>query len=73
MKEPKEFLEELGAWSVEHYGRQRKLAEMLGVKPQQLNDWFAGRSMPTWKTGLQIQEFLAKSEKARRLAIGEAK
>jgi|SRR5271166_3418859 len=70
-KEPKELLEELAAWTAKHYGRQRKIAAMLGVTPQQVNDWFAGRSMPTWETGHKIEVFLAMREYARREAIRE--
>jgi DNA-binding transcriptional regulator YdaS (Cro superfamily) len=70
-KEPKELLEELAAWTTERYGRQRKIAAMFGVTPQQVNDWFAGRSMPTWETGHKIEVFLAMREHARREAIRE--
>jgi transcriptional regulator with XRE-family HTH domain len=71
MKTPKEFLEDLADWANRRQGRQRKLAERFGVSPQQLNDWFAGRSMPTWYTGLRIQEFLSLDDDRRRRAVRE--
>jgi DNA-binding XRE family transcriptional regulator len=70
-KEPKELLKEMAARTDKRYGRQRKMAKMLGVTPQQLNDWFADRSMPTWETGHKIEVFLAMPEWARRNAIRE--
>ena len=65
------ILAELRAWCGGKYGRKSKLARMLSVSPQLVNDWFAGKSTPTWETGLKIQAFLAKSDKARQHAIGE--
>jgi DNA-binding transcriptional regulator YdaS (Cro superfamily) len=65
------ILHELSTWCAAKYGRKSKLARMLCVSPQLVNDWFAGKSTPTWDTGLKIQAFLAKSDKARQQAIGE--
>jgi hypothetical protein len=71
METPKEFLDALREWCDKRYGRQTKLARMLGFKPQLINDWFSGKAVPMWATGLQIQAFLNKSDHARRAAIGE--
>jgi transcriptional regulator with XRE-family HTH domain len=37
---------------------QAKLARMLGVTRQRVNDWFQGRSTPTFDAGLKIQSLL---------------
>jgi hypothetical protein len=75
MKTPQEMLDELEDWCRQEYGRKSKVAKVLGVTPQIVNDWFVKdlkkRSKPTWDTGLKIQEFLKKSETARRKAVGE--
>jgi hypothetical protein len=71
MDDPQKFLNDLKRWCDQQYGRKSKVARMLELSPQLVNDWFTGKSTPTWQTGLQIQSFLAKSEKGRRQAIGE--
>jgi DNA-binding transcriptional regulator YdaS (Cro superfamily) len=73
MEEPTAIISELKTWCSQKYGRNSKLARMLGVSPQLVNDWFSGKSTPTWATGLKIQAFLKKSEKARKEAVGEKK
>jgi transcriptional regulator with XRE-family HTH domain len=53
---------------------QRKLAQMLGIKPQQLNDWLQGRREPTPEMILFIVEMLnqpAKRRKARGVKPGD--
>ena len=37
---------------------QAKIARMLGVTRQRVNDWFHGRSTPTFDAGLKIQSLL---------------
>jgi DNA-binding XRE family transcriptional regulator len=71
MKKPREILEELSVCAHQRHGRGAKLAALLGVKPQTICDWSAGRSVPKWEIGMKIQEFLGKPEEERRLAIGE--
>ena len=70
MKDPATMLEELKAWCVWKHGRKTKIARMLGLSPL-VSDWFRGKSTPTWATGLKIQSFLKKSEKARQEALDE--
>jgi transcriptional regulator with XRE-family HTH domain len=66
--EPKEsemLIAELKAWADEKYGRRSELARMLGLSPQLVSDWFAGRKTPTLDTGLKLQRFLKKWRKAK--------
>jgi DNA-binding transcriptional regulator YiaG len=47
--------------------KQKELAKLLGVTPQQLNDWFTGHREPGAGRILQIVEFLkTKAEFAKR-------
>ena len=71
MDDPQTTIKLLKAWCDEKYGRQSAVARMLGLSPQLVNDWFSGKSIPTWETGHAIQIFLKKSEKARKELIGE--
>jgi hypothetical protein len=71
MEEPRSVINELKAWCAEKYGRNSKVARMLGVSPQLVNDWFSGKTIPTWPTGMKIQAFLRESEESRKKAIGE--
>jgi DNA-binding transcriptional regulator YdaS (Cro superfamily) len=54
----KKLLDALKAWCDEKYGRQTEVARVLGVTPQSLNDWFAGRKQLMGEHALAIQEFL---------------
>jgi hypothetical protein len=38
---------------------------MLGLSPQLVSDWFAGRKTPTLDVGLQLQAFLKKQRRAK--------
>jgi hypothetical protein len=70
MDDPQEILAELKAWCELEHGRKTKVARYLGVSPQLIHDWFILRkSVPSWKTGMAIQAFLKKSDKARRKSI----
>lgn len=60
------ILAELQAWCEAEYGRQAKLAKALGVNRRRVTDYFAGRTSPTWATGLKIQKFLAELPAAER-------
>jgi predicted transcriptional regulator len=75
MKTSQQLLEKLETWCNQKYGRKTKVAKLLGVSPQVVNDWFVKdpnkRSMPTWDTGRNIEEFVALPEHARRSRIKE--
>ena len=64
-KESEKLIAQLKAWADDKYGRGREIAEMLGVSPQLVSEWFAGRRTPTLDTGLKIQAFLKKQRKRR--------
>src|SRR5580704_2844748 len=43
-------------------GRQKQVAEAIGVSRQRINDWIAGRVQPTGDQILSLLAFLAKPE-----------
>ena len=51
-------LTKLKEWCEAEYGRQAEIARVLGVSRQLVTDWFRGKAIPTWSTGLKIQAFL---------------
>lgn len=71
MKTPREMLDELAAWTRLRSGRQTKVAAVIGLRRQQINDYLTNRSVPTWANGRKIEAFLRLSEERRRKAIGE--
>jgi DNA-binding XRE family transcriptional regulator len=62
----KAWINELQDWCKEKYGRNTEVAEKLGVSRQLVSDWFAGRTVPNWATGLKIQEFLKQQRRRRQ-------
>ena len=46
--------------------KQLEIAKMLGITPQQLNDWFNGRREPIADRVLQILELIKTKPKARK-------
>jgi hypothetical protein len=75
MKTSQELLDDLEAWCNQRYGRKTKVAKLLGVSPQVMNDWFVKdvdkRSKPSWVTGRKIEAFLAMDECQRLGTIRE--
>jgi transcriptional regulator with XRE-family HTH domain len=65
-KESTRLITELKDWADKKFGRRSELARMLGLSPQLVSDWFAGRKTPTLDVGLQLQEFLKKQRKSSR-------
>lgn len=59
------LLAELKSWADAAYGRRAELARMLGVSKQLISEWFAGRSVPNWDHGLEIEAFLKKQRRRR--------
>ena len=57
--------EELLAKIDAEYGRRSELARVVGISPQIVTDWFAGRKTPTLEQGLAIQGFLKKQPRAK--------
>jgi hypothetical protein len=64
-KESEALIFELKIWADEKYGRRSELARMLGLSPQLITDWFAGRKTPTLDTGLKLQAFIKKQRRAK--------
>ena|ERR1700730_3774637 len=56
----RKLINELKEYSRRHEIKQIELASMLGIKPQQLNDWFNGRREPTAERVLHIMELLKR-------------
>ncbi|MBV9999941.1 MAG: helix-turn-helix transcriptional regulator [Verrucomicrobia bacterium] len=56
--EVEQFINELRTWCKAKYGRQRKLANTLGVDERRVSEWLAGRSAPSLGIALRIQKFL---------------
>jgi DNA-binding XRE family transcriptional regulator len=52
-------------WADAKYGRRTEVAQLLGVSKQLISEWFAGRSVPTWDHGLEIEAFLKKQRRRR--------
>jgi hypothetical protein len=46
-KESTRLITELKDWADKKFGRRSELARMLGLSPQLVSDWFAGRKTPT--------------------------
>ena len=65
LKGSERLIAELKDWADEKFGRRSELARMLGLSPQLVSDWFAGRKTPTLDVGLQIQEFLKKQRRSK--------
>jgi DNA-binding transcriptional regulator YdaS (Cro superfamily) len=58
MTRTEKLLSALKDWCAEKYGRQSEVARLLDVSPQQLTDWFKGRTQLTGEQALAIQEFM---------------
>jgi DNA-binding transcriptional regulator YdaS (Cro superfamily) len=69
MTRTEKLLNALKDWCAEKYGRQSEIARLLSVSPQQLTDWFKGRTQLTGEQALAIQEFMRHR---RRKASGTA-
>jgi hypothetical protein len=57
----------LKEWSSEKHGRGTFLARHFGISKQLLADWFAGRALPSWEKGIEIEQFL-KAQKPQKPA-----
>jgi DNA-binding XRE family transcriptional regulator len=57
-RETEQLINQLKAWAAEERGRQSEIARILGVSRQSVSEWFSGKAVPNWETGLKIQAFL---------------
>lgn len=60
------LINQLRDWCKEEYGRNSEVARTLGVSRQLISDWFAGRTVPSWAAGRQIEKFLKKQRRRRK-------
>lgn len=66
---PEEFdalMAKLRAWCKGKHGRQKALAEELGITEQLLSNWIAKRKTPGLENYLRLQSFLKKERRRRR-------
>ena len=56
----RQIMVELKEYGLRHDLTQRQLAAMIGIKPQQLNDWLNGRREPTAERLLVVLEVLRR-------------
>jgi transcriptional regulator with XRE-family HTH domain len=64
----KKLMEELSELCGPH-GRQKEIAQEMGVSEQVLSNWLNGSRSPSLDSYFKIQEFLAK-QKSRRGSTG---
>jgi YdaS antitoxin of YdaST toxin-antitoxin system len=53
-----QLLAKLGDWCTSGHGHQSKVAKLLGVKPQKVNDWLGGRRKISAEHALRLAELL---------------
>jgi hypothetical protein len=53
-----QLLEVLKAWCAEKWGRQQKVAKILGVGSSTVPDWLSGRRQPTAEQALALVELM---------------
>jgi len=51
---------QLADWCHAERGRQQEIADLFGVKRAAVNNWIAGRAVPSLRVGLGIQAFLSR-------------
>ncbi len=59
-KELDALMSELKAWCKREHGRQKALADELGVTEQLVSNWIARRKKPGLENYLKLQAFLKK-------------
>ena len=59
------LLLELTDWCSQARGRQQEIADLFGVQRSAVNNWLAGRAVPSLRIGLGIQAFLARQRSVR--------
>lgn len=64
-EEVERLMIELQVWCKGKHGRQRKLADAIGVSEQVVSNWLNRRKTPSLKYWLALQAF-AKKQRGRR-------
>ena len=57
------LMTKLKDWCKNKHGRQKDLAEELGITEQLLSNWLAGRKKPSLDKYLALRAFLAKQRR----------
>ena len=65
-KEIDALMAELHHWCKQERGRQKDLAERLGVTEQTLSNWIARRKTPSLEKYLFIRAFLKKERRKKK-------
>ena len=65
------ILDELREWCHGKHGRQKALADAIGVKKQIVYNWLNAKSVPSWAHGLDIQDFLRRQRKKHSGPVDE--
>ena len=60
------LMAELKAWCKDKHGRQKNLAEELGITEQLLSNWIARRKTPSLENYLKLKAFLKKQPRRHR-------
>jgi len=60
------FLAEVKRWLKKSGIKQTDLAEILGVSPQLITDWFKGRKFPVAEETLHLQELMRNPAKSQK-------
>jgi plasmid maintenance system antidote protein VapI len=66
----KKLLSELQTWCNREYGRRSEAARVLGVSPQAVTNWFAGRQELTGEQALALHEFLGEARRSEAFFWG---
>ena len=66
----KKLLSELQTWCNREYGRRSEAARVLGVSPQAVTNWFAGRQELTGEQALALHEFLGEARESEAFFWG---
>jgi len=53
-------MEALRKWAKQGHGRQKQLAEAIGVTEPTLSNWLAGRKTPSLQKFFALRDFLKK-------------
>jgi predicted transcriptional regulator len=56
---------QLAEWCSAERGRQQEIANLFGVKRSAVNNWLAGRAVPSLRIGLGIQSYLNRQRQRR--------
>ena len=65
-KELEELLSGLRAWAEAKHGRQKELAEAMGVTENTISHWLGGRKRPSLAMFFKLKAFLQKRGRRRK-------